>query len=79
MILPMLNEAVACLAEGVVENADLCDAGVVFGTGFAPFRGGPIQYIREQGAEKIKTLLEQLAAKYGARFAPKAGWDQLQQ
>ena len=46
LILPMLNEAVACLHDGVVDDADLLDAGVIFGTGFAPFRGGPIQYIR---------------------------------
>lgn len=75
MILPMLNESVACLAEGVVENADLLDAGVIFGTGFAPFRGGPIQHIRSEGADKVRAQLEALAARYGARFAPKAGWD----
>lgn len=74
MILPMLNEAVACLHEVVVENTDLLDAGVIFGTGFAPFRGGPIQHIRTEGAEKIKGQLEKLAEKYGKRFAPKAGW-----
>lgn len=75
MILPMLNEAVACLHDGVVENAELLDAGVIFGTGFAPFRGGPIQYIRSEGADKIKAQLEVLAAKYGKRFAPKEGWN----
>ncbi len=75
MILPMLNEAVACLSETVVENADLCDAGVIFGTGFAPFRGGPIQHIRSEGADKIKAQLQALAEKYGKRFAPKTGWD----
>ena len=75
MILPMLNEAVACLHDGVVENAELLDAGVIFGTGFAPFRGGPIQYIRSEGVDKIKAQLEALEAKYGKRFAPKAGWD----
>ena len=75
MILPMLNESVACLAEGVVENADLLDAGVIFGTGFAPFRGGPIQTIRSEGADKVKGQLDVLAAKYGKRFTPKQGWD----
>ncbi len=75
MILPMLNEAVACLHDGVVDDADLLDAGVIFGTGFAPFRGGPIQHIRSEGADKIRAQLEALAAKYGKRFAPKAGWD----
>ena len=75
MILPMLNEAVACLAEGVVADADLLDAGVIFGTGFAPFRGGPIQYIRATGAEALRAKLEALAARHGERFKPKAGWD----
>jgi len=75
MILPMLNEAVACLVEGVVADADLLDAGVIFGTGFAPFRGGPIQYIRTTGAGALRAKLEALAARYGDRFKPKAGWD----
>src|SRR3546814_4765685 len=39
LVLPLLNEAVAALHDGVVEDADLLDAGVIFGTGFAPFRG----------------------------------------
>ncbi|EIL92682.1 3-hydroxyacyl-CoA dehydrogenase [Rhodanobacter sp. 115] len=75
MVLSMVNEAVACLADGVVDDADLLDAGVIFGTGFAPFRGGPIQYIRSEGAAKLKTRLEALAAQYGERFTPKPGWD----
>ncbi|HEX6613534.1 MAG TPA: 3-hydroxyacyl-CoA dehydrogenase NAD-binding domain-containing protein, partial [Rhodanobacteraceae bacterium] len=75
MILPMVNEAVACLAEGVVADADLLDAGVIFGTGFAPFRGGPIQYIRSEGADVLRTKLEALATRYGERFKPKAGWE----
>ena len=75
MILSMVNEAVACLAEGVVDDADLLDAGVIFGTGFAPFRGGPIQYVRSEGMDKLKAKLEQLAQRYGERFKPKNGWD----
>ena len=75
MILPMLNEAVACLHDGVVDDADLCDAGVIFGTGFAPFRGGPIQHIRDIGAAILKQRLKSLEARYGARFAPRDGWD----
>ena len=69
MILPMVNEAVACLADGVVDDADLLDAGVIFGTGFAPFRG------HREGATVIKGKLEHLAQRYGERFAPKNGWD----
>ncbi|MHB1272175.1 MAG: 3-hydroxyacyl-CoA dehydrogenase NAD-binding domain-containing protein [Rhodanobacter sp.] len=75
MILPMVNEAIACLADGVVDDADLLDAGVIFGTGFAPFRGGPIQYARSEGVDKLKAKLEQLAQRHGDRFRPKNGWD----
>jgi len=75
MILPMVNEAIACLADGVVDDADLLDAGVIFGTGFAPFRGGPIQYARSEGVDKLKAQLEQLAQRHGDRFRPKNGWD----
>jgi len=75
MILPMVNEAIACLAEGVVDDADLLDAGVIFGTGFAPFRGGPIQYTRTEGVAVVRERLAKLEAKHGARFAKKEGWD----
>ncbi|WP_111268012.1 3-hydroxyacyl-CoA dehydrogenase NAD-binding domain-containing protein [Marilutibacter maris] len=75
LILPLLNEAVACLHDGVVADADLLDAGVIFGTGFAPFRGGPIQYIRETGAAKLVEKLKALQASHGERFAPRPGWD----
>ncbi|GAB3383098.1 3-hydroxyacyl-CoA dehydrogenase NAD-binding domain-containing protein [Lysobacter fragariae] len=77
LILPLLNEAVACLHDGVVSDPDLLDAGVIFGTGFAPFRGGPIQYIRETGPAVLLEKLKALQAKHGDRFAPRAGWDQL--
>jgi 3-hydroxyacyl-CoA dehydrogenase / enoyl-CoA hydratase / 3-hydroxybutyryl-CoA epimerase len=75
MILPMINEAVACWHDRVVDDTDLLDAGVIFGTGFAPFRGGPIEYIRATGADALKTKLEALAQTYGKRFAPRPGWD----
>lgn len=79
LILRLLNEAVACLHDGVVSDADLLDAGVIFGTGFAPFRGGPIQYIRSEGAAKLEQRLQQLATQYGERFAPRPGWDALKE
>lgn len=77
LILPMVNEAVACLAERVVAEADLLDAGVIFGTGFAPFRGGPINYARERGIDDTRAALESLAERHGNRFAPHAGWSDL--
>lgn len=48
MIPPLLNEARTCLSEGVVADPDLVDAGILFGTGFAPFRGGPLNHLRIQ-------------------------------
>ncbi len=77
LILPMVNEAVACLAEGVVAEPDLLDAGVIFGTGFAPFRGGPLNYARERGVDAVVAALRQLPERYGERFAPHSGWSDL--
>jgi 3-hydroxyacyl-CoA dehydrogenase/enoyl-CoA hydratase/3-hydroxybutyryl-CoA epimerase len=77
LILPMVNEAVACLSEGVVADADLLDAGVIFGTGFAPFRGGPINYARERGIDEVMAALKSLAERHGERFAPHSGWSAL--
>jgi len=75
LILPMLNAAIATLRERVVSDADLVDAGVIFGTGFAPFRGGPLRYARERGTEVVVARLCELEARYGARFHPDPGWD----
>ncbi|MFU8878037.1 MAG: 3-hydroxyacyl-CoA dehydrogenase family protein, partial [Wenzhouxiangellaceae bacterium] len=50
LIQPYLDECLACLRDGVVENEDLLDAGMIFGTGFAPFRGGPMHYINHSEA-----------------------------
>ena len=50
LIKPMLDECERALADGIVANADHVDAGVIFGTGFAPFRGGPMHYRRSQHA-----------------------------
>ncbi len=74
MTLPAVNEAVACVREGIVADADLCDAGVIFGTGFAPHRGGPINYLRAAGKEKLLAEMKALEAKHGVRFAADAGW-----
>jgi 3-hydroxyacyl-CoA dehydrogenase/enoyl-CoA hydratase/3-hydroxybutyryl-CoA epimerase len=74
LVLQYLNEAVACLREGVVEDADLLDAGMIFGTGFAPFRGGPLHYARARGVPAVVTRLEELAARHGPRFRPDEGW-----
>jgi 3-hydroxyacyl-CoA dehydrogenase / enoyl-CoA hydratase / 3-hydroxybutyryl-CoA epimerase len=74
LILPLLNEAVAVIREGTVQDADLLDAGAVFATGFAPFRGGPLHYARQRGIAEVVNRLNELADRYGARFRPDAGW-----
>ena len=74
LILVLVNECVACLRERVVEDADLVDAAVIFGTGFAPFRGGPLTYARARGIPAVVARLTELAARYGSRFEPDAGW-----
>jgi len=77
LILVLVNECVACLRERVVDTADLVDAAVVFGTGFAPFRGGPLTYARARGVPAVVSRLQELAAHHGERFRPDAGWDLL--
>jgi 3-hydroxyacyl-CoA dehydrogenase/enoyl-CoA hydratase/3-hydroxybutyryl-CoA epimerase len=74
MTLPAVNEAVSCVREGVVADADLCDAGVIFGTGFAPHRGGPVNYLKSAGKDKLGAEMAALQTKYGARFATDAAW-----
>jgi 3-hydroxyacyl-CoA dehydrogenase/enoyl-CoA hydratase/3-hydroxybutyryl-CoA epimerase len=77
LILPLINEAVACLDEGVVDDGDLLDAGVVFGTGFAPFTGGPMNYARQRGYAEVVEKLRMLAKRFGTRFTPHPGWQKL--
>ena len=77
LILPMLNEAAACLDEKIVSNADMLDIGVIFGTGFAPFRGGPIMYAKNRGIKNIIASLKDLEQKYGPRFKPNKAWSSL--
>ncbi len=74
LILPMSNVCVACLREGIVDNGDLVDGAMIFGTGYAPFRGGPVNYAKARGASDIVATLENLRAKFGDRFKPDAGW-----
>jgi 3-hydroxyacyl-CoA dehydrogenase/enoyl-CoA hydratase/3-hydroxybutyryl-CoA epimerase len=49
VVAPLLAATRRCVAEGVVADADLADAGVIFGTGFAPFTGGPMHYLATHG------------------------------
>jgi 3-hydroxyacyl-CoA dehydrogenase/enoyl-CoA hydratase/3-hydroxybutyryl-CoA epimerase len=77
LILVLVNECVSCLREEVVADADLVDAGVIFGTGFAPFRGGPINYARTRGIDACVARLHELELRYGPRFRADPGWAQL--
>ena len=46
-------------------------------TAFAPFRGGPLHYAKRRGVENVVSTLQALEQKYGKRFSPDPGWDQL--
>jgi len=74
LVLQMLNESIACLREGVIEDKDLLDVGMIFGTGFAPFLGGPMHYTEQRGRQVVIDRLKELEAKYGDQFAADAGW-----
>src|SRR5260370_18559740 len=73
LILPMLDVAVGCLREGVVADEDTVDAAMIFATGFAPFRGGPMHYPRTRGATNIRAEAERPAPRHGGRFSPVHG------
>ncbi len=77
LILPMLNTCVALLREKVSDDPDVIDAAMIFGSGFAPFRGGPLHYAKARGLGEIKAKLAEFAEKYGERFKPDEGWDAL--
>ncbi len=77
LILRLLNEAVACLREGVVDSEDMLDAGMIFATGFAPFTGGPLKYLHSLKLENQKQRFEEFNKKYGGRFEMDAGWNKL--
>jgi 3-hydroxyacyl-CoA dehydrogenase / enoyl-CoA hydratase / 3-hydroxybutyryl-CoA epimerase len=77
LILPMLDVCVACLREGVVADEDTIDGAMIFGAGFAPFRGGPLHYARSHGVADICATLSRFSQRYGERFFPDAGWNKL--
>jgi len=70
MVLLMVNEAAACLAEGLGDRADVIDLAMVMGTGWAPHRGGPLRYADDRGAADVCNTLQDLAGRLGPRFEP---------
>ncbi|MBC8243920.1 MAG: enoyl-CoA hydratase/isomerase family protein [Verrucomicrobia bacterium] len=70
MVLPMLNEAARCLEENVVADPEDVDLGMIMGTGFPPFRGGPLRHANAVGLAKIVESLERLAKSAGPQFEP---------
>lgn len=77
LILPMLDACVECYRKGVVKNLDHLDGAMIFATGFAPFRGGPIHYAQARGLDEIVSTLNRMAESYGERFVPDKGWKEL--
>jgi 3-hydroxyacyl-CoA dehydrogenase/enoyl-CoA hydratase/3-hydroxybutyryl-CoA epimerase len=73
----MLDALVECLRNKVVEDEDTANGAMIFATGFAPFRGGPMHYARQRGVDAITAKLRDLAEKHGKRFEPDTGWSRL--
>jgi 3-hydroxyacyl-CoA dehydrogenase / enoyl-CoA hydratase / 3-hydroxybutyryl-CoA epimerase len=70
MVLLMVNEAARCVEEGIVDGADDADFGMVMGTGFAPFRGGPLAFADSEGLPRLVEEMRKLEESDGERFAP---------
>ena len=72
LLLIMVNEAARCLEDEIVRHPADIDTGLVFGTGFPPFRGGLCRWADDQGPGKLIGELQELAAQHGPRFNPAA-------
>jgi len=70
VVIRFVNEAAKCLEDEIIENPVAGDIGMVFGTGFAPFRGGPFRYLDQVGVTQYVDLMNGLADKYGPQFEP---------
>ena len=70
LVFTLIHAAVDCLHEGVVSEPWMVDLGMVLGTGFPPFRGGPLRLRDSWGHDAVHDTLEQLSQQCGVRFAP---------
>jgi 3-hydroxyacyl-CoA dehydrogenase/enoyl-CoA hydratase/3-hydroxybutyryl-CoA epimerase len=73
IVMRLVNEAAKCMQEGVVSESWMVDLGMVLGTGFAPFLGGPLRMCELRGFGDMVAKLEYFQKTEGARFAP-AQW-----
>ncbi|MGK0391326.1 MAG: 3-hydroxyacyl-CoA dehydrogenase/enoyl-CoA hydratase/3-hydroxybutyryl-CoA epimerase, partial [Maribacter sp.] len=64
----MVNEALMCLEEGIIDSPTTGDTGAVFGIGFLPFTGGPFRYMDQIGLDNLQTRMKELEGEYGGRF-----------
>jgi 3-hydroxyacyl-CoA dehydrogenase/enoyl-CoA hydratase/3-hydroxybutyryl-CoA epimerase len=69
LVFLMVNEAARCVEEKVVESPEDADYGMISGTGFAPFRGGPLRFAEHFGLKKVVDEMERLAQSE-EKFAP---------
>lgn len=63
LFLPMINEAAYCLADKIIDKASVVDLGMIYGTGFPPFKGGLLMYADKEGLDRILSAMQQFAAE----------------
>ena len=74
LILSLINAAGECLHDGIVTEPWMVDLGMVLGTGFAPFRGGPLRVAQGWGETHVAAAIKRLESILGPRFRPSEFW-----